>query len=89
MTPVSLSSLVDYLFSSGAKPLMSESDVDCNCLVDPVDLAFMVDYLFRGGSAPLCVDHADLNGSGDVNVSDLSYFVDYLFRGGPEPVPCP
>jgi hypothetical protein len=57
--------------------------------IDISDLVYMVDYMFTGGPPPLCVDEADIDGTGGIDISDLVYLVDYMFNGGPPPVECP
>jgi len=52
------------------------------------DITYLVSYLFQSGPPPPCIDEADVDGSGSVNVSNL-YFVDELFRGIPCIQPCP
>lgn len=46
-------------------------DVNSDELVNEEDAKFILDYLFLGGPAPFpCVDAADFNGDGTVNIAD-------------------
>jgi hypothetical protein len=49
----------------------------------------VVDRMFTGGPAPVCVEEADIDGSGEIDISDLVFLVDYVFTGEPPPEPCP
>lgn len=61
--------------------------------IDISDLLFIVDYMFIPGSdAPVCLEEADINGSGGApDISDLLFLVDYMFENpaGPAPATCP
>lgn len=50
-----LTTLIDYLFRGGSKPLVSEtSDVNNSCgTANIIDLTYYIDFLFRGGPPPL------------------------------------
>jgi len=60
--------------------------------VDISDLVFIVAFSFQGGQAPVCVEEADMDGSGGpvpVDISDIVALVAFMFQGGAPPVPCP
>ncbi len=59
--------------------------------IDISDLVYLVDYMFQSGPEPVCMDDANIDGSGDdlIDIGDLVYLVGFMFLGGPEPVPCP
>lgn len=41
------------------------------------------------GGPPNCLEEADIDGTGQIDILDLTYLVEYLFLSGPEPLPCP
>ena len=52
----------------------------------------LLGYLFLGGEPVTCLDAADSNDSGTINVADAAYILNFLFRGGamlPPPYPNP
>ncbi len=60
--------------------------------IDISDLVYLVAYMFQGGDEPICIEEADINGSGEaspIDISDMVYLVDYMFQGGAAPVVCP
>lgn len=63
----------------------SNADRDTNLS----DAIFLLDFLFvGGGGAPRCLDAADVDNSGAIDVSDAIFLLDFLFRAG-DPVPPP
>lgn len=70
-------------------PIRGNVNYDLGDGIDISDLVYLVDYMFIGGTAPVCVEEADINGSGEIDISDLVYLVDFMFMGGPPPVECP
>lgn len=62
-------------------------------LPDLADAIFIADYLFTAaGATPTCLDAADTNDDGMLDISDPLYLIFYLFLGGtepPEPFPNP
>jgi hypothetical protein len=54
------------------------------------DAVRAAEYLFRSGRAPDCLDSADANDDGTVDISDPVYILFFLFVGGPQPpIPYP
>ena len=54
-----------------------------------MDIDYAIDWYFQTGDGPPCLEEADPDGSGIVDVEDLVYLVKYVFMSGPEPVVCP
>jgi hypothetical protein len=54
-------------------------------VVDLNDGVNILAYLFLGVSVPDCLDAADVNDNGVVEMSDYTYLVNFLFDGGPAP----
>ncbi len=68
-------------------------DVDDNGgVINIADLVYLVSYLFQGGPPPPCMEQADLNSDGEVNVADVTRFIDCIFiesqSEGSEKYPC-
>jgi hypothetical protein len=63
-----------------------DSNADGNQL-DLGDGVYILQYLFRSGPEPLCLDAADVNDQGGVNMSDAVYVLQHLFADGPAPPP--
>jgi hypothetical protein len=59
-------------------------DVNSDGAVSISDPGFLNGYLFLGRLAPPCVDAADADDSGVVNLTDSVRILDFLFQGGPE-----
>lgn len=54
-------------------------DADGSGTVDTDDVQYILAYLFQGGPEPIpCVDVADWNGSGSVNIADAAALSTYL-----------
>ena len=53
-----------------------------------IELTFIINYLYKGGQAPSCLEQADANGDGIVNVRDITYIINFLYKHGPNLV-CP
>lgn len=53
---------------------------------DPGDVMRILDSIFGGGRALPCLDAADANDNGKVELSDAVHILNYLFRGGPAPL---
>ena len=61
--------------------------------IDISDLVYFVEYSFftPPGPEPVCLDEADVDGSGEIDIEDIVYMVEFMFYtpSGPEPVECP
>jgi hypothetical protein len=57
------------------------ADEDLN-IGDPVSILF---YLFSDSLTPVCLDSADADDSGAIDITDAVYLLGFLFTGGPEP----
>ncbi|MEM7263159.1 MAG: hypothetical protein AAF488_14305 [Planctomycetota bacterium] len=62
-------------------------DVDLNCRPEITDAIITLRYLFGGGREPPCLDAADANDSGDIDISDSIFTLKWLFDGGLSYVP--
>ena len=49
---------------------------------DPI---FLLKYLFTSGVCPTCLDSADTEDSGKIDITDAIYSLSFLFLGGPAP----
>ncbi|MBI4602254.1 MAG: hypothetical protein HY721_09865 [Planctomycetes bacterium] len=56
-------------------------------VVDLNDGVNILAFLFIARSVPPCIDAADINDNGLVELSDYTYLVNFLFNGGPAPPP--
>ncbi len=45
----------------------------------------MLSHLFGGGPQPPCLQAADTNDDGSVNLTDAIYLLNFLFTNGPAP----
>ena len=57
-------------------------DVDLNCKHEITDALITLTYLFLDGSEPDCLDAADANDSGSLDISDPIFMLDWMFTGG-------
>ena len=48
------------------------------------DAIMLLSYLFQGGKEPKCLDSADVDDSGGLDLSDVVYLLNRLFLGGAE-----
>ncbi len=60
------------------------ADSDANSLVGITDAIRTLDFLFKNGALP-CLDSADANDDGSVDISDPVYILFYLFAAGSAP----
>ena len=79
------------VFQTGLKPKFVRGDVDQDSSapglpqIGQTDAIVILNWLFLGGPRPNCVDAADADDDGTVNVSDPSYLLNYAFSGGQAP----
>ena len=65
-------------------------DANQDYQVDEADAYFIMDYLLGGGPSPECMDSADADDSGTVDISDATFILNYKFLGtAPPPPPFP
>lgn len=60
-------------------------DANGDALVDISDSVKVLLYLFVGTQAPECLDTADADDSGDVELTDAVFILQFLFQRGPPP----
>jgi hypothetical protein len=58
-------------------------DVDMNCRRDVGDPVLLLSYLFLGASEPPCLDAADANDSGVLDLADAIFILQWLYLDGP------
>jgi len=90
---------VDEVFADGSvqpgpvwsfhtAPSFRRGDADTNNALDIADVIFSLSYLFVSGPAPTCLDAADANDDGRVDLSDAIRVLLHLFaRTGDLPEP--
>ena len=86
LEPVELS--FDFLSESN----FLRGDSDGSGALDISDSLRTIGFLFLGSEAPGCLDAADVNDDGRIDLADPIFCLDYLFRGGnppPGPFPAP
>ena len=66
----------------GEVGFFQRGDVDLNCRHEMSDALATLMFLFLGGSEPPCLDAADANDSGDLDLSDPVYTLEWLYNGG-------
>ena len=68
-------------------------DLDRDGQVQLNDVVFIANYLFKNGVVPFCLDAADTNDDGELDISDPVYLLYWMFVPGspppPEPYPNP
>ncbi|MCA8959262.1 MAG: S8 family serine peptidase [Planctomycetes bacterium] len=88
-TPPLQGTLVHLVPSANPEPQFRRGDLDGNGS-DIADAIQMLGYLFQGGAQPGCLDAADVNDDGAVNLGDPIALLGYLFQGSaPPPAPGP
>ena len=70
-------------------PDFIRGDFDRNSEVDLTDAVSIAHYLFLGGTQPVCMDTADSNDDGILDISDPVYLLFYLFIADSPPPPEP
>ena len=69
-----------------ALPVFRRGDVNADRDIDISDGAFVLEFLFDSGPPPPCMDAADIDDGGTVELTDAIRLFRYLFLGGAEPV---
>ncbi len=77
------------VFQTGVRPHFVRGDANGDDEVDLSDSIFINDWLFLGQPRPACVDAADVDDTGNVNITDGIYLLNFLFGNCPEGPPCP
>lgn len=70
-------------------PDFTRGDFDRDSDVNVTDAVSIAHYLFLQGPAPVCMDSADSNDDGLLDISDPVYLLFYLFIGNSPPPPAP
>ena len=70
-------------------PDFTRGDFDRDSEVDLTDAVSTARYLFLGGTTPVCMDSADSNDDGILDISDPVYLLFYLFIANSPPPPPP
>ncbi len=75
----------------GSCCVANRGNVDGDALdeIDISDLVALVAYMFQGSATPVCLEEADIDGSGGIDISDLVTLVAFMFQGGAAPAACP
>jgi hypothetical protein len=68
-------------------PVFVRGDANLSGRVSPVDVNFILEALFLGGPFFRCLDAADVNDDGLVDVQDASFLLRFVFAGGAPPPP--
>ncbi len=69
--------------------LFLRGDFDNDLQVAINDAVAILAYLFAGGAPPGCVDSADVNDTGTIDLSDPVNLLNFLFTGSNQPPPYP
>lgn len=69
------------LAANKERVLFRRGYVDGNDRLQVSDALAILLYLFRGGEEPTCLDSADVNDDGGVNITDAKYLLGYMFSG--------
>ena len=76
-----------YEFPSPIAPYFCRGDSSGDSVVDITDSILILDHLFLGGRGVHCLDAADANDDGSIDVSDVVTNLGFLFLSWPEPPP--
>ena len=70
------------------QPVFLRGDVNGDGVISEADAARMMDWVFGLAPAPDCLDAADLNDDGYVNITDSTQLLNYISTpGSPPPSP--
>ena len=70
---------------AGTCSLFRRGDANADGSVDIADGVWTLVFLFAGGNEPPCMDAADTDDSGDVQLTDATVTFNYAFRRGAPP----
>jgi hypothetical protein len=79
----------DLVIASGAPPRFHRGDPNASGAADITDAIFLLAYIFERGSAPTCLEAADAQNDGQIDVSDPLAILFHLFAGRALPPPGP
>ena len=82
-----LVSAIVLFLSTSLRADFVRGDVDLSMRLDVSDAVKILNMLFNGSVDIVCLDAADANDSGELDVSDPVYIIFHLFLGGPAPRP--
>ena len=68
---------------------MNTRHLDRSGGISITDAVIIAEYLFKGGAVPYCLDAADGNDDGEIDISDPVYLLFFLFIEGSSPPPPP
>jgi hypothetical protein len=66
-------------------PLFVRGDPNADSKHNISDAVVILSYLFTGGDRPTCLDAADTDDNGSLELTDAVYLLGFLFLGGPAP----
>jgi len=76
--------------NGGDKELFVRGDTNGDNLQNLTDGIFVLSFLFTGGDTPACMDSADVDDTGNIEITDGISILNFLFIGGaPPPSPYP
>ena len=80
---------VEWTFATGvdARPRFRRGDFNADGVSNVSDAVATLGWLFRGAAAPDCLESADIDDSGQVNLSDPLLLLNFLFLLGIPPAP--
>ena len=73
--------LFTNLAVAGAPSLLLRGDVDSNGIVEMTDASVIIGWLWLGDEEPGCMDAADTNDDGKIDISDVIRLLDHLYKG--------
>ena len=82
---VMLAPQIPFLRGDVAGTMLPNGTIVANGLLESADVVMILGYLFASGQAPVCLDAADLNDDGAIDISDPTYLIFYLFLSGENP----
>ncbi len=70
---------------SGIRGNLDGDELD---IVDVSDIIYSIQWSFEHSGDPDCMEEADVDGNGRIDIEDFVYLVNYLYGAGPEPPGC-
>jgi hypothetical protein len=84
---VSRGETIRELLSPPEQRSFIRGDTNGDSVVDISDGVKVLLYLFMGTQPPECLDTADADDSGDIELTDVVFILQFLFQSGPPPSP--